>query len=175
MRLSEKKRHSSCEFAAKCLMQLPTPPDCIPLTNAAGSLPERCGSSEKYSKFRPHRGLRFMLSPGPRTSDTPVALASSPIALPMSDRSEVSQLHAVETAAGKQVAGSETLMPRLSASSGWRRSPWGPSHIMALGMPYSGKAAVCQQSAPSHRRRSSESLIFPTAAFALRICSFGMV
>ena len=51
---------------------------------------------------------------------------------------------AVVAAVGKHTAGTEALMPRLSVPSGCFLSPWGPSHIIAEGMPLSLNARVRQ-------------------------------
>ena len=75
-----------------------------PWTKDAPILPARKGSSEKYSKFLPQRGLRLILTPGPRTVLTFSAFASSAIAEPTSSMRSVSHDDAVVTAGGKQVA-----------------------------------------------------------------------
>ena len=46
--------------------------------------PDSKGSSEKYSKFLPHRGCLWILAAGPKITSIPYALASLPIALPTS-------------------------------------------------------------------------------------------
>ena len=51
--------------------------------NAADILPARYGSSEKYSKFLPHRGERFIFVPGPSRTETFSAMHSSPRSSPM--------------------------------------------------------------------------------------------
>ena len=43
---------------------------------AAASKPLSNGSSEKYSKLRPHKGLRLMFIAGPSTTSTPCERAS---------------------------------------------------------------------------------------------------
>ena len=88
----------------------------MPRIYPAASLPARYGSSEKYSKLRPHSGLRFMLSPGPNTTDTSCAAASSPKAAPISSPSAASQLLAMADAVGKQVAGTRGIQPKWSLS-----------------------------------------------------------
>ena len=47
--------------------------DCRPRTSAAPSTPDTIGSSERYSKLRPHSGERLMLMPGPSSTPTPSA------------------------------------------------------------------------------------------------------
>ena len=80
------------------------PADWMPRTAAAAILPVRYGSSEKYSKLRPHSGLRLMHRPGPSSVPTPCETASSPMAAPTRSSSSTSQLLAIVTAVGKQVA-----------------------------------------------------------------------
>lgn len=87
----------------------------MPRIYPAASLPARYGSSEKYSKLRPHSGLRFILSPGPNTTDTSCAAASSPKAAPISSPSAASQLFATADAVGKQVAGTAGIQPQVVA------------------------------------------------------------
>ena len=63
----------------------------------------RRGSSEKYSKFLPQKGERFMFIPGPKTIFTPKYAASSARAFPSSKRSSRFQVQAELEAVGKQV------------------------------------------------------------------------
>ena len=105
-------RRSSCEFAAKCLTQAEMPFDCTPRISAAADLPDRYGSSEKYSKLRPHRGLRFMLQPGPKSTLMPSLAASRPSARPSRSIMSVSHEFARLAAVGKQVAGTDLCMPK---------------------------------------------------------------
>ena len=76
------------------------------------SSPVRNGSSEKYSKLRPHRGERFMLIPGPRMTDRLAARASWARACPTRPSSSGFQAEAIAEAVGKQVAGSDPPRPR---------------------------------------------------------------
>src|SRR5690554_4348713 len=101
-----------------------------------------------------------MFSPGPRTTPTPWSAASSPIAAPILPSSSTSQLQAVVTAVGKQVAGRDSWMPVCSPRSSCLRKPWGPSHMNMDGIPYWGKPLVSQQFSPSHRAIFSSSVIF---------------
>ena len=57
-----------------------------------------------------------MFSPGPRSTSTPNADASSPRALPISSPNDSSQLFAIVAAVGKQVAGTDACSPRWSPS-----------------------------------------------------------
>ena len=52
------KRFVSWLLATKCFTDVPTPLDSIPFTIAAPISPVSKGSSERYSKFLPHKGLR---------------------------------------------------------------------------------------------------------------------
>ena len=67
-------RSASWLLAAKCLSEAPTPCDCRPRTSAEPSTPDTIGSSERYSKLRPHSGERLMLMPGPSSTPTPLGL-----------------------------------------------------------------------------------------------------
>ena len=60
----------------------------------------------------PHSGDLFMLRPGPKSTSTFCATASSPRASPIISPSFVSQLFATVAAVGKHVAGSDALSPR---------------------------------------------------------------
>src|SRR5665811_2203231 len=73
-------RSVSWLFAAKCFTEVPMPCPWMPLTRAEASSPATYGSSEKYSKFRPHNGDRLMFKPGPNRTPTPSARLSSPSA-----------------------------------------------------------------------------------------------
>ena len=136
-------RRSSWELTAKCLGHAAVPVDCIPCTRAAPMVPARKGSSEKYSKLRPHRGERLMLSPGPRRTCTPRERASRPRACPIRRASSGFQVAARAEAVGKHVAFSEAAMPRWSPSPSCRRTPWGPSLMTKDGTPALG---ICRES-----------------------------
>ena len=68
-----------------------------------------------------------MLSPGPSTTLTPCATASSPRAAPSSSPRAGSQVQATVTAVGQQVAGRLAFRPRWSPSPTCLRMPVGPS------------------------------------------------
>ena len=119
--------------------------------------PERIGSSEKYSKLRPHRGERLMLRPGPSRTSTPRPRASNPSASPMSRASSGFHVAATAEAVGKHVAFSDSAMPRWSASPSWRRTPWGPSLMtkegtFAAGIGRESQALDPERSAAACRR-----------------------
>lgn len=105
-------RSNSWLLAAKCLSEVPTPCDCTPRTEAAPRIPETIGSSEKYSKLRPHRGDRLMLMPGPSTMATSSIAASTPMAAPTRSTISGSNDEPMPTAGGKQVAGTLLERPR---------------------------------------------------------------
>ena len=111
------------------------------------------GSSEKYSKLRPHSGERFMLMPGPRMTDRLQARASCASASPIRRSRSGFQLEAIADAVGKQVAGSDPPSPTWSPSPGWARSPCGPSDTMILGMPSRSTGAVYQNAGAAGQRR----------------------
>ncbi len=67
------------------------------------SSPVRKGSSEKYSKFLPHRGFLWILIAGARMMSTPYSYASFPIASPVFLTAAVSQLAAREIPVGNAV------------------------------------------------------------------------
>src|SRR5215208_6012588 len=72
----------------------------MPWIIAAPRTPERTGSSERYSKLRPHSGERLRLMPGPSTTATPWARASRPSASPTRRASCGSQDDPTAQAAG---------------------------------------------------------------------------
>ena len=104
-------RSVSWLFAAKCFTDAPTPRLWIPRTSAAPSTPATSGSSEKYSKLRPHSGDRLMFTPGPSSTATPSARASAPSARPTRSVSSGSNAEPSATAGGKHVAGTESFRP----------------------------------------------------------------
>ena len=120
--------------------------------------PARIGSSEKYSKLRPHRGERLMLRPGPSRTSTPRHLASSPSASPISRARSGFQVAATADAVGKQVAFSDSAMPRWSASPSWRRTPCGPSLMTKEGTFAAGIARESQALAPDRRAAACSSV-----------------
>ncbi len=95
-------------LTAKCLSDAPTPVDWTPRIQAAAIRDDRNGSSEKYSKFRPHSALRLMLAPGPSSTLTPSVRASVPSATPTSSSSSTSHVAASADAVGKHVAGTDS-------------------------------------------------------------------
>src|SRR5215207_3278223 len=119
-----------------------------PCTMAVASSPASQGSSETYSKFLPQSGERFMLMPGPRTTDTPMAAASRPRASPTLRKRSSFQDEPRADAVGKHVAGTLVERPRWSASRGWARSPCGPSDTMIRGTPSRSTGAVYQKADP---------------------------
>ncbi len=99
-------------MAAKCFSDVPTPSRWTPATSAVASSPASTGSSERYSKLRPQSGDRFMLMPGPSTTETPIAFASRANASPTSANRSGFQEEAIPEAVGKQVAGTLPERPR---------------------------------------------------------------
>src|SRR3954469_11676785 len=120
----------------------------MPATMPTASSPARNGSSEKYSKLRPHSGDRFMLMPGPRITDRLHARASWARAWPIRRSSCGFQVEATAEAVGKQVAGMDPPSPTWSPSPGWARSPCGPSDTMIFGMPSRSTGVVYQKEDP---------------------------
>ena len=136
---------------------------CKPLIHEAASLPARKGSSEKYSKFLPQRGERFMQAPGPSKTSIPKVLHSSARASPsLSIRSRF-QVEAAHEAVGKAVAG--RLLPSEECGSGMRRTPCGPSVQISSGTPSRSMGVVDQKPAPM------ESAAFSSRVISLIICS----
>ena len=99
-----------------------------------------------------------MLMPGPRTTSTPCARASSPTAAPTRRTSSGSKDEPSAHAVGKQVAGRLPEMPTWSPSSGCLRRPCGPSESVIARMPARGTGAVCQKSDPRHSEAFSSSV-----------------
>ena len=135
------------------------PFDCTPDIIAPASSPVRYGSSEKYSKFLPHRGERLILAPGPNITATSSCRHASPNATPTSRTSSRSHDAASVTAVGKQVAGTLTFKPRLSPSILCLRRPCGPSATMMALRPSRSTGLKCQKSRPEHSDAFSSSVI----------------
>ena len=156
-------RRCSWLFSAKCLMLVPTFRLCTPWIIAVAIRPARTGSSEKYSKFRPHRGLRLMFTAGPSTTDTRSCWQLSPIASPIARISSGSKDAAVAHAVGKHTALMLSLIPRWSAFSSCFRSPCGPSLTMDLGIPRRSTDFVCQKSSPEQSPAFYSRVIWETS------------
>ena len=156
---SDAWRRVSWLLTAKCLGHAAMPFDCTPRTKAAAILPDRSGSSEKYSKLRPQSGLRLMQRPGASSVPTFWTAASWPMAAPTRSSSSSSQVLAMVTAVGKHVAGSEPESPRWSACSpAWWRTPDGPSENSICGMPAFSSGQVPKGVAPCSRTHFSSSV-----------------
>lgn len=110
---------------------------------------ETSGSSEKYSKFRPQRGERLMLAPGPSSTLTPSARDSTPSATPTRSTSAGSQVDARVDAVGKHVAGRLAPMASSSVAVLCRRTPCGPSVRTMLGTPSAPTPCIDQKSRPA--------------------------
>ena len=83
-----------------------------------------------------------MFRPGPSSTETSCAAASSPIASPTASPRAGSQLLATVAEVGKQVAGTLGFRPRWSAAPACLRTPLGPSDRVMDGMPLPGRARV---------------------------------
>ena len=92
-----------------------------------------------------------MFRPGPSSTDTPCAAASSPMAAPTASPSAGSQLLATVAEVGKQVAGTLGFSPRWSAAPACLRTPFGPSDRVMAGMPLPGSARVVNTVPPLSR------------------------
>ena len=90
----------------------------------------------------------MVLSPGPSSTATSCAAASSPMARPISSPSAGSQLQATVAAVGKQVAGTLGFRPRWSAVPACLRTPFGPSDRVMDGTPALGQPRVVKVPAP---------------------------
>ena len=155
-------------------MLVPTLRLCTPSISAAAISPVSSGSSEKYSKLRPHRGLRLMLAAGPSSTPTDSARHSSPKASPICRKSAGSKLQAVAAAVGKQVASTEAFSPRWSASPACLRRPWGPSVTIKDCTPSRSTALVSQKILPEHSDAFSSSVICATSSAAFFCHSVAM-
>ena len=131
------------------------------LMYAAAKLPAKYGSSEKYSKFLPQSGERFMFTPGPRTTATPSAMASFAIVFAACAATARFQEAASAEAVGMQVAAFVDHLPSFITIL---RRPCGPSVIIAPGMPRRSTPCVCQEPSPSHRFAFSEVVILSNIA-----------
>lgn len=68
-------------------------------------LVDRNGSSEKYSKFGPHRGERLILTSGPKIMQMPFLTISSPKFSPMNHiKSKSNEQHVVQLELGKSIS-----------------------------------------------------------------------
>ena len=126
---------------------------------AAASSPVRYGSSDIYSKFLPHKGLRFMFIAGPNSTARFSAAASAPKASPCSAAISLSKDAANPTEVGKQVASIESFNPRWSPPSACFLSPWGPSETMTSGTPRRSTLLKRQKSFPEHNPAFSSGVI----------------
>src|SRR5699024_3313177 len=106
---------------------------------------------------------RLMLIPGPRTTATPCAAASDPMAWPTRAMSSGSKVAASPTAGGKQVAGSELSSSGCAPVAASLRTPCGPSVSRICPSPSRCRAVVRQVSAP-----------LVNAAFSVRVRSSGV-
>jgi hypothetical protein len=75
------------------------------LDQAGGHFPGQVGVFGEIFEVAAAQGVRFMLTPGPRSTSTPRAMASSANACPISNSNSTSQVAARLEAVGKQVAG----------------------------------------------------------------------
>ena len=101
------------------------------------AFPPRYGSSLKYSKFRPHSGLRLMFTAGPNSMQThPPRWHSSPSARPIRSSSASSKLAAVAHA-GREAHRLDAVVDAQMVRLTWSclRSPCGPSDTITPGMP----------------------------------------
>ena len=92
-----------------------------------------------------------MFRPGPSSTATSCAAASSPRASPMASPRAGSQLLATVALVGKQVAGTLGFRPRWSAAPACLRTPLGPSERVMAGMPFSEKSRVVKTVSPESR------------------------
>ena len=92
-----------------------------------------------------------MFRPGPSSTATSCAAASSPRASPMASPRAGSQLLATVALVGKQVAGTLGFRPRWSAAPACLRTPLGPSERVMAGMPFSEKFRVVKTVSPESR------------------------
>lgn len=97
--------------------------------------------------------------PGPSTTWTPSERASRPSAAPTSRTRSGSHEEASVTAGGKHVEGRLRLRPSSSDSSGWTRSPCGPSPRRTGGKPSSGSLCRNQKSWPVVKAAFSATVI----------------
>ena len=93
---------------AKCFTVAAIFWDWMPSTMAPASFPVSRGSSEKYSKFRPHRGLRWMLTAGASQRSMLFSLTSAAAAAPTRETSSLSQVAASRVAQGQAVVHTPT-------------------------------------------------------------------
>ena len=135
------------------------------------AFPTRYGSSLKYSKFRPHSGMRLMFTAGPRMHRH-ILRAGTPRPAPapsVRSNASVEAEHAVAHAAGKHTAVMLSLMPRWSASWSCLRSPCGPSdHHHAPGCPAVPRPSDARNPRPNTCPAFSSSVICATSSFILR-------
>ena len=168
---SDTSRSVSWLFAAKCFRDTPTPFFCTPFIYPIAICAVRYGSSEKYSKFLPPRGLRFRFTPGPSRISTSASRHSPASASPICSASPGSQEQARAHPIGKQVAGILAFIPRWSDVTVCFLRPFGPSVIMNAERPIRSFFLVVQKSAPDRSSIFSSIVRFcscPVIIFHLR-------
>ena len=116
-----------------------TPKRRIPRSCAAASLPVSSGSSEKYSKFLPFKGLRWILRPGPRSVSTRFLRCSLPCMAKSSSFSFSLKVQASKVPFGRLNA----MVPQSI------RMPEGPSAQQAVGIPKLTRFSVTPPNAPA--------------------------
>ena len=114
-----------------------------------------------------------MFRPGPSSTATSCAAASSPRASPMASPRAGSQLLATVALVGKQVAGTLGFRPRWSAAPACLRTPLGPSERVMAGMPFSEKSRVVKTVSPESRAHfCSKFNVFMMSVCFITISSF---
>ena len=112
----------------------------------------------------------MIFNPGPNTTFTSFAAASSPMALPNSSPKASSQVFAIPAAVGKQVAGKEAFSPKWSPSPACFRKPCGPSDINMEGICKRGFSKLVHSDHPCSIAAFSSSDIFSIYAFTSISC-----
>ena len=134
--IRSQRRLQKCDLR---LMAADTPLSCRPRTYCAASFPVKMGSSENDSKFLPPTGCRCKHTVGPSRMLADRAFVSSPRCWPTVSSRSLFHVAASEIPQGNKAA----LVPPTKILP---RAPFGPSVVLADGIPFSGIAFVRQKS-----------------------------
>ena len=110
--------------------------------------------------FGAHTEAGLYSAPGRTEIGTSSSMDSSPSATPTFCSSSSSQLFAMVAAVGKQVAGTDGLIPRWSPAPACLRTPFGPSEQKIAGMSSLGNSLVCHSLFPLRNAAFSFRVMF---------------
>ena len=127
--------------------------------NALPNRPDKYGSSDKNSKFRPFKGVRLMFTPGAKSTSVPFIIQSSAINSPSQRKSSSFHVLPILHEQGK-------LTPFSVPSAYNVLTPQGPSHIKSsFSFPFA--PYVCHISLPVSRFNFSSNVKSFTVIFMI--------